>query len=265
MQGLFNRSNETRPAESKQDDRAETKDDAEFKPLPNLPSNGQTQSSATENANGPFADKALPAMPAAHDPHQRASMSLPPNTSFNPTTGRFYSQAQPEETPYSAQHTRSQSQPLMFGTPLSPIAPSESDRSGSRSPRMHDLEDNGSTVVQESHLSQEQAVASSQQKPDEASYTEQLPGPTLSPSPSIESRKAVPNQPETSTTTETAPKDNSVSATSSLSTHPHRNEARSLNETTEPVELAMTKDDSSEEIVMSPTAYPGQEWTPMHI
>ncbi|KAJ5692253.1 hypothetical protein N7462_001676 [Penicillium macrosclerotiorum] len=49
-----------------------------------------------------------------------------------------------------------------------------------------------------------------------------------------------------------------------LSAHPHRSEARSLNETAEPVELALTKDDSSEEIIMSSTAYPGQEWTPMH-
>lgn len=256
----------------------ETNEASEFKPLPNIPSNGHTQPSATGNPNGLFADKALPAMPATDDPRQRASMSLPPSTSFNSMTDRFYSQVQPEETPYSVQHTRSQSQPLMFGTPLSPIAPSESDRSGSRSPRMHDLE-NGSENMHAPRLSKEQTLAFNQQNPDQEPYTEQLPGqndqqlrrqnnnatdlpePTFSPSPSIKSRKPVPNQPET----ETTPKNISVSAASTLSTHPHRNEARFLNETTEPVELAMTKDDSSEEIVMSPTAYPGQEWTPMHI
>lgn len=52
---------------------------------------------------------------------------------------------------------------------------------------------------------------------------------------------------------------------SNIHAHPHREgEARTLNERAEPVELPLTRDDSSEEIVMSPTAYPGQEWTPMH-
>jgi hypothetical protein len=46
--------------------------------------------------------------------------------------------------------------------------------------------------------------------------------------------------------------------------HPHRGDARLVNETPEPVELAVTHDDSSEEIIMSPTSYPGQEWTPMN-
>lgn len=46
------------------------------------------------------------------------------------------------------------------------------------------------------------------------------------------------------------------------SIHPHRGEARAINEPEAPVELPVTKDDSSEEIVMTSTAYPGQEWKP---
>ncbi|KAJ9257214.1 hypothetical protein DTO195F2_5556 [Paecilomyces variotii] len=47
-----------------------------------------------------------------------------------------------------------------------------------------------------------------------------------------------------------------------FSTHPHRDESAVINRTTEPVELPLRQDDSSEEIVMSSTAYPGQEWQP---
>ncbi|KAJ5624331.1 hypothetical protein N7510_000640 [Penicillium lagena] len=49
--------------------------------------------------------------------------------------------------------------------------------------------------------------------------------------------------------------------------HPHRDdEPRIVNDPPqEPVELALTKDDSSDEILMSPTTYPGQEWMPMHM
>lgn len=73
-----------------------------------------------------------------------------------------------------------------------------------------------------------------------------LPSPTLNPN--LHSLKSTSTQPDTT-----------------HSTHPHRGkEVRSANETTEPVELAM-KDDGSEEIVMSSTTYPGQEWTPMHM
>ncbi|KAL1859170.1 hypothetical protein Plec18170_002285 [Paecilomyces lecythidis] len=50
--------------------------------------------------------------------------------------------------------------------------------------------------------------------------------------------------------------------TISHSTHPHRDESAVINRTTEPVELPLRQDDSSEEIVMSSTAYPGQEWQP---
>jgi hypothetical protein len=55
---------------------------------------------------------------------------------------------------------------------------------------------------------------------------------------------------------------NDVSGLSIVPTHPHRGDARMVNDTPEPVELAVTHDDSSEEIIMSPTSYPGQEWMP---
>jgi hypothetical protein len=57
-----------------------------------------------------------------------------------------------------------------------------------------------------------------------------------------------------------------VSNTPGLSSHPLRSEeqVRVVNDSPQPVELAITADDSSEEIVMSPTTYPGQEWRPMY-
>lgn len=57
-----------------------------------------------------------------------------------------------------------------------------------------------------------------------------------------------------------------LSNASMVSSHPHRSEeeARVVNDPPRPVELAITADDSSEEIVMSPTSYPGQEWAPMY-
>lgn len=252
---------------------------ADSKALPDLPSNDNTVPSIAENADGQFTDKALPATPgleseptaemtpAAHDPRQRASMSLSPSTPFDSMTStRFYSQTQqPGENLLSAKHTRSQSQPLMLTTPLSPIAPSESDSSGSHNSRTHPMEGKGSENLHESRSSQDEGLAADQQKTEQNNQALGLPQSTLHHELSGKSRKPVPNLPTTSTATETAPRNVSISAGSSLSTHPYRNEARTLNETAEPVELAVTKDDSSEEIVMSSTAYPGQEWTPMHI
>ncbi|PKX91787.1 uncharacterized protein P174DRAFT_443767 [Aspergillus novofumigatus IBT 16806] len=46
--------------------------------------------------------------------------------------------------------------------------------------------------------------------------------------------------------------------------HPHRGEARAINPDDAPVELPVQwDDDSGEEITMSSTAYPGQEWKPL--
>lgn len=99
--------------------------------------------------------------------------------------------------------------------------------------------------------------------PEDHNEATDFPQPTFNPNPSVKSRKSIGNQPETSVVRGTAP-DEMTATTTSLSKHPHRNEACFVNEPTEPVELAI-KDDSSEEIVMSPTTYPGQEWTPMHM
>lgn len=169
-QGLFNRSHESQHAESKQDGRSRTNGQlSESKALSNPPFDGYTQSSAAQhgrlNANGASTEKALPAMPAlgsqstsvapsfARDSRQRASMPLPPSASSSSlASGRFYHQVLSTDTPSAAQHTRVQSQPMMPAAPLSPIAPSVSDKSGSPSPHMHDLEERKSQEEQEWNL-----------------------------------------------------------------------------------------------------------------
>lgn len=90
---------------------------------------------------------------------------------------------------------------------------------------------------------------------------------SLAPQLSIRSRKPVNSDSISQASENNAPRNIAVSNTSVISTHPHRseNEARVVNDPPQPVELAITADDSSEEIVMSPTSYPGQEWTPMHL
>ncbi|KAL4884815.1 hypothetical protein BJY04DRAFT_170760 [Aspergillus karnatakaensis] len=62
----------------------------------------------------------------------------------------------------------------------------------------------------------------------------------------------VPDEPIPSQTNPTSPN------------HPHRSGARAINSLETPVELPVrTDDNSSEEIMMSSTAYPGQEWRPL--
>ena len=98
-----------------------------------------------------------------------------------------------------------------------------------------------------------------QQSEAQLNKPEQSLGPQLS----VRSRKPV-----GSDSASTGSENRAVSNVSPvLSSHPHRseNEARVVNDSPQPVELAITADDSSEEIVMSPTSYPGQEWTPMHL
>jgi hypothetical protein len=90
----------------------------------------------------------------------------------------------------------------------------------------------------------------------------------LNPQLSVRSRKPVGNDSTASPPGHFAPRNIAVSNASVVSSiHPHRSEgeARVVNDSPQPVELAVTGDDSSEEIVMSPTTYPGQEWTPMHL
>ena len=89
---------------------------------------------------------------------------------------------------------------------------------------------------------------------------------SLAPQLSIRSRKPVNSDSTSQTYGNNAPRNIAVS-NASISTHPHRceSEARVVNDPPQPVELAITADDSSEEIFMSPTSYPGQEWTPVHL
>lgn len=90
---------------------------------------------------------------------------------------------------------------------------------------------------------------------------------SLAPQLSIRSRKPVISDSASPASENHAPRNIAVSNASAISAHPHRSEdeARVVNNPPQPVELAITADDSSEEIVMSPTSYPGQEWTPMHL
>ncbi|OQD69510.1 hypothetical protein PENPOL_c002G07267 [Penicillium polonicum] len=90
---------------------------------------------------------------------------------------------------------------------------------------------------------------------------------SLVPQLSIRSRKPVNSDSTSQASENNASRNIAVPNASAISTHPHRseNEARVVNDPPQPVELAITADDSSEEIVMSPTSYPGQEWTPMHL
>ncbi|KAJ5592355.1 hypothetical protein N7537_009259 [Penicillium hordei] len=89
---------------------------------------------------------------------------------------------------------------------------------------------------------------------------------SLAPQLSIRSRKPVNSDSISQASDDRAPRNIAVS-NAAISTHPHRSEieARVVNDPPQAVELAITADDSSEEIVMSPTSYPGQEWTPMHL
>jgi hypothetical protein len=270
-QGLFNRFQESQPSDTEKDDRIKTDTKApESKALPTPASNGQNGSF---NTHGSVTDKELPAMPALdsqptgeaagvpRDP-RRASMPLPPIASPNALlSGRFYSQMS-TDTPSSAQHTRVKSQPLMTAPPLSPIAPSDSNKSISQSSHLHTSDGRAS---QELHAEEARPSQDGSPEPFQSQGNQQEQGSTIGPSLSVKSRKRAADQSESANTEAIAPKNITVSSDSSFSNHPHReSEVRALNEPAEPVELAITKDDSSEEIVMSPTAYPGQEWSPMH-
>lgn len=118
---------------------------------------------------------------------------------------------------------------------VSPVGGSDSDKSGQSPRRLSDV-----SQVEERTPSQEHE-REDVQPPVPPKSPEVHPHPDQSPN---------------------LPRD--ISNLSASSTHPHRGEARQVNETPEPVELAVTGDDSSEEIIMSPTSYPGQEWTPMN-
>lgn len=266
---MFNRSKESQSSDIKNDDRVRTNTKAtESKALPTLPTNGQN---GRINTNGSVTNKKLPAMPA-FDPlsmgegadvprdARRASMPLPPITSPDALlSGRFYS-SMSEDIPSSAKHTRVKSQPLMTIPPLSPIAPSDSNLSISQSSHLHTSDGRPS---HELHAEEARRPQEAEESPEPfGSQVRSGLGPSLA----IKSRKQEAGQSESANTAETStPEYINFLSTSASSTHPHRDSsARTLNESSEPVELAITNDDTSEEIVMSPTAYPGQEWTPTH-
>ncbi|KAL3464304.1 hypothetical protein BJX64DRAFT_254669 [Aspergillus heterothallicus] len=85
-------------------------------------------------------------------------------------------------------------------------------------------------------------------------------GPSESQDPQDEKRDPLfPNPTATQTNTPQLQLPNSAA-----SEHPHRPPARAINSFEAPVELPVrADDDSSEEIMMSSTAYPGQEWRPL--
>lgn len=247
LQGFFGRQQEPQPAQSKAFDFGADRP-APMKALPTAPQSSQPQDSFRHNGNLTIdpVDKDLPPPPVsrssfssvessnhARDPRQRASLPLPPVTATNPMlTSRFYSSFQSEEPPTATQHTRTKSQPMLSPPPLSPIGGSDSDKSNQSIP-LSDV-----SQVEERTIPQEHEH-------------EDAPPPVPPKSPEIQP------QPEQDPN---LPKD--VPDVSIFSTYPHRGDARLVNETHEPVELAVTHDDSSEEIIMSPTSYPGQEWTP---
>ncbi|KAF3390559.1 hypothetical protein F1880_009011 [Penicillium rolfsii] len=172
--------------------------------------------------------------PSARDARHRQSMPLPPIVATSSMlSGRFYSSMQSGEPSEPTHHTRTKSQPMLSPPPLSPIGGTGSSKSGQSVPL--------SDVSQiEERSSPEERDRQGVQPPVPPKSPETQPQPDSSPNLSNE----IPNVPN-------------------KSTHPHHGDARLVNENPEPVELA-THDDSSEEIIMSPTSYPGQEWTPMN-
>lgn len=249
---------------------------SEDKALPSLPVPGLASSLP------PVSDDITAKARLSH----RTSMPAPASTSGG---SRFYSQLQAASAQPPAQHNRVKSQPMLGSEPLSPIAPSVSDQSGS-SPlsNVHELDEGESqkesdeepSVPETSNEQEPQGKKSSEQgqenqpqQPEEAqSLSEDQPTGEarqsqesdkqsfnpIHPNLSVRSRRPVGSNTDDEETS--TPRNIAVSNTSA----DHHNEARILNETKGPVELALTKDDSSEEVVMSPTTYPGQEWTPMH-
>ncbi|CAG7915714.1 unnamed protein product [Penicillium olsonii] len=230
------------------------------------------------------------------DTHQRASIPLPPTSSTNSLpTGRFYSQLQAgniSETPVGSRQTRSLSHPLpgqsrspspmsvhenRTAQPLSPleeiqdhqIPQVEAEEEKRQPPPAETMESqlsplNESQEQEEQEEHKDRVLEERHELHGEPSLPSKLPSGVpkgLGAEQDVRSRKP--------TGSDFAPvfDHRAVSNVSILSSHPHRseNETRLVNDTHEPVELAITADDSSEEIVMSPTSYPGQEWTPIHL
>lgn len=249
LQGFFGRQQDPQHAQSKTPDVGFARP-SPAKTMPSVPVNSQVHDWLAHNGyptNDPVSKDIPPppvsrssfssveSPPLARDARHRQSMPLPPIVATpSMLSGRFYSSMQSGEPSAPIQHTRTKSQPMLSPSPLSPIGGSDSSKSGQSVPL--------------SDVSQIEERPS----PEERDHEDvQPPVPPKSP-------KAQP-QPDPSPNLS---KD--ISNVSIMPTHPHRGDARLVNETPEPVELAVTHDDSSEEIIMSPTSYPGQEWTPMN-
>lgn len=292
ISGFFGRQQDTQqPASQPEERKKAMQDPFDVKDLPAPPLNWDSPRVSTEPnpqslINRRSMDKALPVLPTYENERSsarssldrpRASFSGPPTASSNSMGGnRFYSQLMSGETQNTSQHTRSQSQPFMISHPLSPVAPSISENSSSPpSASLDELEEKSPELESSpslppkspiSELGRTEEDAKTPEHEDEHEQ-ERTSTSNLTPSLSVRSRKSIGSDFESTTV---VAKSNElrnivVSGTSTTFSHPTRDrEARTLNETAEPVELALTRDDSSEEIVMSPTAYPGQEWTPMH-
>lgn len=236
---------------------------------------------------------------------QRASILLPPSSSTNSLTSapRFYSQFQSggiSETPVGSSHTRSLSHSLpgrsrspsptsihetRAAAPLSPLeevqdhqihrmeeeqVKQEPQQTSTMDSQLNTLNENQEQEEQEEHrgrvleehrhkLHEDSVSRPPKQQPE---VRVNKPEQHLDPQLNVRSRK-----PAGTDSFSPMFEKRAASSVSVISSHPHRCEqnARLINDSPAPVELAITADDSSEEITMSSTTYPGQEWTPIHL
>lgn len=231
----------------------------------------------------PFAEKPLPPEPgfapvvhplpqsveAQPVPRQRASMPLPPAAAYNNlSSARSYSQSgPPDEIPVVSESAQGDFKPEggQFRTSTAPLVTEES----SARPSQPQAQQEDQPLQPEQHTEPQKEVLPQQEEghPPVPNSNPNLQStePVESGSQNLQSTTiAANNQPPTENTTVS----NAPSTTDLPPSQPHvARVARVANDPPEePVELAITNDKSSEEIVMSPTAYPGQEWAPpMHI
>ncbi|KAJ5798053.1 uncharacterized protein N7503_007349 [Penicillium pulvis] len=276
LSNLFTRSESQNPVDVN-NSRSKSAADGFDKDLPAPPLTDGTRLSASQDGRKRSAKNAPSETPVARSElggrlssetasRQRASIHLPPSESDNAlASGRFYSQAPSTDHPPSAQHIRVKSMPLM-SKPPSPVPHSESSHSGAVNSQPYGPEDRVSQEQQVVRQFSEEGAHSFPQTAGEfeEQHYSQPNKSACEPNISIKSRKPIDTQPESIVTIE--PKNIVVSGMSTMtfSEHPHRDETKTLNRNSEPVELAL-RDDESDEIVMCSTAYPGQEWAPMHM
>ncbi|KAJ5124121.1 uncharacterized protein N7515_007946 [Penicillium bovifimosum] len=266
---LFGRQDSQDPEKRSTDDSRRASEPIKAKDLPMRPTghgNGNADTSTAQDAapvlSSPFeANQPMMSPVPQNNEHlpsstpgrtsispQRASISLPPSSSSaSLSSGRFYSQfrsAPTNEPPTSSQ--------LLLAPPLQ-----------SRSPSPISLHEN--------RLSKPLSPLEEIESPDPY-IQRQLQTSDQYPSLQAENQDSQLGTLNENTEQEEREEDKVGKATISnagisvsVSSHPLRSEdqVRVVNDS-QPVELAITADDSSEEIVMSPTSYPGQEWRPMY-